>query len=219
MIREKVGRWIIKNPGWRLLSVVLAVIIWMNVATDPEMSTFISLPIQFKDPPNWIEVTSRTAETVQVEARGSAGQLRDLANSRPAVTLDFSEVREPGERTFTVERAAISLPRGVEIVHTTPAQLLFRFERSEHRRVPVKIRFKGEPANGLHVQSMRLQPETLEIVGPEARVRAIQEALSNPVDLAALNPAKPVVTAELYLTDARVRFVSQPRVTVTMVLK
>lgn len=219
MMREKIGRWIIKNPGWRLLSLVLAVIIWMNVATEPEMSTFISLPIQFKDPPNGIEVSTRTAESVQVEARGSSGQLRDLASSRPAVTLDFSDVRDPGEHTFTIGRSAINLPRGVEILHTTPAQLRFHFERSAHKRVPVIVRFTGAPPNGLHVQSVRLQPETQEIVGPEASVRAVKEAVSDPVDLAAVNLTKPVVTAALYLSDAQVRFVSQPRVTVTMVLK
>jgi len=74
MMREKIGRWIIKNPGWRLLSLVLAVIIWMNVATEPEMSTFISLPVQFKDPPNGIEVSTRTVESVQVEANGRIGR-------------------------------------------------------------------------------------------------------------------------------------------------
>jgi len=219
MIRERVSRWIIKNPGWRILSVALAVVIWMNVATEPEMSTLVSVRVQFKDPPDSIEVTTRAAEVVQVEIRGSSGQLRDLANSRPAITLDFSKVREPGDRTFTITRAETNLPRGVEFLRASPAQIRFHFERSEHRRVPVTVLFQGKLPNGLHLQSFSVQPSSQEIAGPEGPVRRVKEALTDNIDLALVNPRKPVAKADLYLQEPQVRFISEPRVIITMVLK
>ncbi len=219
MTRERFTRWVLKNSGWRLLSLALAVIIWMNVATEPEMSTLISVPVQFKDPADGIEVTTRAAETVQLETRASSGQLRDLANSRPAVTLDFSRVREPGDRTFTITRAETNLPRTVELLRASPAQIRFHFERSERRRVPVTVHFHGKLPNGLQLASFRVDPATQEIAGPESHVRNVQEAITDTLELSAVNPAKPIARADLYLLDNQVRFVSQPRVTVTMVLK
>ncbi len=219
MTRERLWRWVRKNPGWRLLALTLSVIIWMNVATEPEMSTLISAPVQFKDPPGNIEVTSHAAEIVQLETRGSSGQLRDLANSRVAITLDFSQVRDPGVRTFTITRAETNLPRGVEFLRASPAQLRFHFERSERRRVPVTVRFQGKLRDGLSLKSFTVQPPTEEIAGPEAPVRAVREALTDTIDLSLVSPAKPVAKADLYLEDRQVRFVSEPRVTVTMVLK
>ncbi len=219
MKRDRVRRWIVKNPGWRILSLTLAIVIWMNVATEPEMSALISAPVQFRDPPDGIEVTTRAAESVQVEARGSSGQLRDLANSRPAITLDFSRVHEPGDRTFTITRAETNLPRAVEFLRASPAQIRFHFERSEHRHVPVTVLFHGKPPKGLSLQSFSVQPSTEEIAGPEAEVRKVKEAFTNNIDLAAVNVLKPVAKVDLYLQDTQVRFISEPRVTVTMVLK
>jgi len=211
--------WIVKNPGWRLLSILLAAFIWMNVATEPEMSMLISVPVQFKDPPSNLEVTTRASETVQLETRGSSGQLRDLANSRPVITLDFSNVRVPGDRTFSITRTETNLPRSVELVRATPAQIRFRFERSERRTVPVTVRFEGAPPNGLRLESFRVEPATQQIAGPESHTRRIKEALTDVVDLAAVDPSKPVASTAVYLPDAQVRFVSAPTVTVTMVLK
>ena len=129
MTAEAIGRWIVKNPGWRLLSLVLAVVIWMNVATEPEMSTFVSAPVQFKDPPDTLQIVGRPGENVQLETRGSSGQLRDLANSHPVITLDFSDVHQPGERVFKIMRNEVNLPRGVELIRAIPPEIHFRFER------------------------------------------------------------------------------------------
>lgn len=123
------ARWIVKNPGWRLLSLVLAFVIWMNVATEPEMSTFVSAPLQFKDPPETLQVAGRPGENVQLETRGSSGQLRDLANSHPVITFDFSSVHEPGDRIFPITRNEVNLPRGVELIRAIPSEVHFHFER------------------------------------------------------------------------------------------
>lgn len=134
MTASNIGQWVVKNPGWRLLSLGLAVIIWMNVATEPEMSTFVGAPVQFRDPDGDIDVAFRDVEMVQLETRGSSGKLRELANSHPVVTLDFSGVHEPGERTFTISPDQVKLPRGVELIRTTPSEVHFRFVRRTSKR-------------------------------------------------------------------------------------
>jgi len=219
MKRAIFAKWLFSNPGWKLLSLALAVVIWINVATEPEMSSLISVPVQYKEPPGNLEVSSRLAETVQLEMRGSSGQLRELARSRTAVILDFSKVREAGDRTFSITREETNLPRGIELLRATPAQVRFHFERSERREVPVVVNFTGTLPNGLQLESHQTDPANEEIVGPESHVRRISAATTDVVDLRTVNPAKPSVTTEVYLSDPQVRFVKQPRVTVKMVLK
>lgn len=126
--------WVKKNLGWRLLSVAIAVLIWMSVASEPEMATLISVPVQYKQPGDDLEVSSRLVETVQLETQGPSGRLRQLAAARPAVILDFSRVKEPGERTFNITQDQINLPRGVELLRATPAQLRFLFEKGRDGR-------------------------------------------------------------------------------------
>lgn len=212
-------RWLMKNLGWRLLSLAIAIAIWMSVASEPEMATLISVPVQYKEPGNQLEVSSRLVETVQLETRGLAGRLRDLANARTAVILDFSKVTEPGERTFNITRAQTNLPRGVELLRATPAQLRFQFEKRETRTVPVRLRFSGTLPDGLELVSYEAIPATREITGPASKVRRVDDVLTDPIDLSAVRVKNPTAVTTAYISEPQVRFLGAPQVTVRMVLK
>lgn len=204
-------RWLKKNFGWRLLSISIAVALWMSVASEPEVATSISVPVQYQEPGGDLEVSSHLVESVQLETYGLSGRLRDLAASRTVVALDFRKVTEPGERTFAITRAQTNLPRGVDLLRATPAQLHFQFERRERRWVPVLVRL----SNGSNAK-VEAVPPTKEIVGPASKVRRVAFVSTDPVDLPTAN--RPAQTLA-YIAEPQVRFVADPRVTVKMILK
>ena len=117
-----------ENIGWKLLSLAAALVLWFFVASEPELATLHSVPVEYKGVPDDLEISSNFVESVFLEMRGPAGRLRDLSDTRPAVVLDFSTVHEPGERTFTIDQSHAILPRGVEVVRAIPSQVR-RFER------------------------------------------------------------------------------------------
>ncbi len=209
--------WLEKNLGWRLLALGIGLAIWLSVASEPEMATLISVPVQYKPPPG-LEISSRLTSTVQLETQGPSGRLRDLASSRTAVILDFSNVTKPGERTFNITRADTNLPRGVELLRATPAQLRFYFEPRETRTVPVVVRFSGALKSGA-MDNFIASPSQKVIVGPASKVRRVQSVTTDPVDLAAMVPGHAQATTTAYITEPEVRFVTAPQVTVKIVLK
>ncbi|MGA2592327.1 MAG: hypothetical protein ABSH32_20640 [Bryobacteraceae bacterium] len=46
-----------QNVGWKLLSLAAAVLLWIAVASEPELSTFISLPVEYKNLPTDLEIS------------------------------------------------------------------------------------------------------------------------------------------------------------------
>lgn len=209
-------RWLKKNLGWRLLSIAIAVALWLSVASEPEMATLISVPVQYKEPGNDMEMISRLVGTVQLETHGLSGRLRDISGSHTAVVLDFSKVTEPGEQTFNITRAQTNLPRGVELLRATPAQLHFQFERRERRSVPVVVRWSGELPGGAKMEAV---PAVKEIVGPSSKVRRVDSVSTDPVNVSVLQAANATAETTAFITEPQVRFVSDPRVSVKMVLK
>src|SRR5580704_14917857 len=112
-----VRRLIFEHIGWKLLSLAAAVGIWAMVATEPELSTFASTQVEYKNLPDGIEIDSNPLATVMLELRGPSGALRDIgeASLRPQVILDMSTATA-GQRTFTIEDGSVKLPRGVRLV-------------------------------------------------------------------------------------------------------
>ncbi len=208
-------QFLTKNLGWKLLSLIAAFLIWVNIASEPELTTILSAPVEYKNYPKDLEISSDIVETVDVETHGPAGLLRDLGTSHLAAIVDFSSVRLPGERTFTLTSAELNLPRGIQLIRIIPAQLRFRFEHRMTRDIPVRVPFSGKLPTGLGLASFSVVPQTLTIAGPQSRVEAVDKAASDPFDLTQVN-GNTKQKLSVYVGEPQVRVLGVPQVTVSI---
>jgi YbbR domain-containing protein len=206
-------RWAFRNSGWKLLSLSLAMLVWVAIYREPEMTSVLPAPVQFKNIPKGLEISSDIVESVDLETHGPAGLLRNLSEKRVSVVLDFSSVQEAGERTFTIDVTNTNLPRGVDMVRAIPSQLRFTFEPLIIRNVPVDPQVSGVLPAGLHIVKLVSTPLELAVTGPESKVRRLPNVRTDPVDLTGITEDKNVrVTA--YLPNAQLRFNESSEVTV-----
>jgi YbbR domain-containing protein len=206
-----------RNWLWKLLSLAMAFLVWLTVASEPELATIVSVPVVYRNYPANLDISSDIASTIRVEARGPARQLRSLSDLRIAASIDFASVQAPGERTFTLTASNLNLPRGIDLMRTVPAQLRFRFENRMSRMMPVEIAFSGRLAAGLSIETT-VEPTELEIQGPESHVRDARDLASDPLDLTRVT-GNTVQTLAVYAPDPELRFTGRPQVKVKIQVK
>jgi YbbR-like protein len=210
---------VVENTGWKALSLLIAVILWALVASEPELAGFATAPVEYKNLPDDLEISSEPVGTVALELTGPSGELRGLNDGglRPSVILDMSGVR-PGERSFAINSGNVKLARGVQLVRAIPSEVRFQFEQRSVKTVPVRPRFTGDGANGYVVAHWSVDPQNLSIVGPSGHVARIHEVLTDPVDVSNV-----VGTSEFrvngYVDDPFVRIQISPRVAVSVTMK
>lgn len=206
--------WLTHNIGWKLLSLAAAVLLWITVASEPELSTFISVRVEYKNLPPEVEIDSDVLETVLLEVRGPSGALSSLPEDRRryAVILELNNV-EPGQHTFTIDRGAVRVPQGIQLVRAIPAQIRLNFEASATRSVPVEIRFAEGLPPDLRVVEATAEPSVLAITGPASRVAQAAAVQTDPLKLKP-EAGTSEYRLEAYVGDARVRFQDGTQVTV-----
>jgi YbbR domain-containing protein len=121
--------------------------------------------------------------TVDVRLRGSSGLLSRLEGTDVVAVIDLSTAR-PGSRLFHIRADEVRAPYGVEVAQVVPGTLAIELEKSASRVVPVVPPLEGDPAPGFVVGRITSDPATVEIRGPESRVRRLAEAITEPVDVA-----------------------------------
>lgn len=206
-------RFLTQNLWWKLFALVAAFGVWLNVASEPELATIVSVPVEYNNYPRNLEISSNIVESIDVEARGPSDQLRSLRDVHLAAVIDFASVKDPGQRTFTVTPAELKLPRGIELVRTIPAQLRFRFERKMTRAVPVSLIFSGKLPPGLSVGNVDVEPPELTIAGPESHVLDSKKLQADPFDLSGVTGDTERKLA-VYSPEPEVRILNVPQVTV-----
>lgn len=171
---------------WKLLSVLLAFVLWVFIAREPELATSISAPILFRNIPNDLEISSAVVDRVHLELRGPAGRLTPGNLSQTAVVLDLSGV-QPGERTFTIDSHNVrQLPIGVLFYRSVPSQVSMHFERVISRDVPIEPVYSKALPHGYRMVRYWFSPSEVRVRGPEGRVLAIDHINTDPIDLTAL---------------------------------
>jgi hypothetical protein len=217
----KWGKWAVTvvthNLWWKLLSLAIAVVVWGIVSNEPELSTFATVGVEYKNLPDDLEISSDPVSTVKLELRGPSGELRGVGDGgvRPEVILDMTTV-QPGERTFPIGDGNVKLVRGVRLERAIPSEVRFRFERHAERTVKVTPRFTDR--SGYEIADFSVTPESLTIAGPASRVARMDTVLTDAVNI----PAQAGVfdyQVNAYVDDPYVRFPAPQHVTVTVTVR
>jgi YbbR domain-containing protein len=200
------------NFGLKALALCAACGLWFSIASEPQLATIVSVPVDYKNFPKDLVISSSIVDSVEVEARGPASRLREMQESHTAAVIDLASVRAPGERTFTLT-GSVQAPRGVTLGRVIPEQLRFRFEHQVTGKVPVDVVYSGQLPPGLTIAGVTVEPSELVVTGPESRVRDARKARTDPFDLSRVTKDTEQDLAT-YIGDPELRTASAPRVKV-----
>jgi YbbR domain-containing protein len=172
---------LLHNLGWKALSLLMAIGLWVVVAREPQLATSLAVPIEFKNMPADLDFNSAVPDRVRLEVRGQSGRLSRENLNDIAVILDLTDAHE-GDRTFTIRERNLNLPSGVVFDRTVPSQLTLHFEHLISRDVAVKPIYQNVQ-RGYRVTSVALTPDKVRIRGPEQRVSIMDSVVTDPIDL------------------------------------
>ncbi|MDP2996444.1 MAG: CdaR family protein [Bryobacterales bacterium] len=207
-----------RNLGWKFLSLALAILLWFAIVGEPELATSVSAPIEYKNLPPDLEMSSDVLDRVHLEVRGPSGKLRTSDLGNMSVVLDLESVHRPGERTFTIQQWNVNLPSGVILSRAVPAQVRMRFENRVSREVPIRVRYSAQVPAGYRIASQQVEPSTVRVIGPESRVNRIEAVQTDPIDLSNV-VGESRFEVHTYVADPQVRLASSPVVGVKVVLE
>lgn len=205
-----------RNLGLKFLSTLVAILLWLIVAGERVVERVMRAPVEFQNLPAGLELVGNPPDTVEVRLRGSSGALSRMAGGDMSAVIDLATAR-PGRRLFHIAQNQVNVPYGIEIVQVGPSTLTMEFEMSGIRLVKVEPDIDGRPADGYEVTSVKSDPETVEVSGPETALKRLPAAITEPVSVTdQTRTVREVVTIGVPDSTLRLRTPQTAVVTVTI---
>jgi YbbR domain-containing protein len=209
--------WPFRHFGLKLLSLGLALSLWMVVSGEETVERGLRVPLELQQFPAGLELSGDPPSTIDVRVRGSSGALARVSPGDIVGVLDLRGAHV-GNRLFHMTPDQVRTPFGIDVVQINPGTIAMTFEHSKTGTVRIRPAIDGRPAPGYAVGAVVADPERVEVIGPESAVDRAGEALTEPVSVAgAKAPVTDTVTVGLIDPALRLKSTRSAKVTVSIV--
>ena len=216
-MRDFLHRHVLHNLGLKLISLGLAVGLWLAVARDPVAEVAVDVAIEFHNIPQNLEISSENIPKAQIRLRGPERVVHRLRPSDVYAEIELGSLN-PGERTFDLTAQQIHQPSELEVVQVVPSQFHITFDARLTRQVPVRPRVVGTFAPGYAIERVEVDPPAITISGPKKRVEAVESAITDPIDVSG-GISQVTVRGHPYVSDPLIQVASPDPVRITVFMQ
>jgi YbbR domain-containing protein len=209
--------FIMRNPILKIISLILAVILWFFVKSKSGGEMALVVPLEFFHTPEGLIVTQVNTDAVTVRISGALAQLEPAVLTKARARINLTRARS-GVNTFDVRAADFTFPPGLTITQISPSSIKVELDRIMDKVVPVKAMVRGRPAPGCRLTAIIVDPPSITLRGQSNQVGSIKEVLTEEIDISG---ARETVTCEvpLQLAGLRLQEGARDRVKVTVMVR
>lgn len=178
MIQTLMNNWHLK-----LMSLMFAIVLWLFIVGEQKLERGFSVPLELKNVPEGMMVTSEVPSHIDVRIIGPRTLLVNQDPEQLSIRIDLKGLPE-GVTTFRRLEDRISLPGGMRVSRLTPSFIDIRLEEVIVRSLKPRVVFEGEPASGFERGGIQVDPPEVSIEGARTEVSAIKEISTEPIALA-----------------------------------
>ncbi len=179
---RKMMKHLVNNPGLKILSVLLSVVLWMVVVkmADPDFTKTFSVPVEILNK-EVIRTMGKVPDIVGdtdiavFYISGPRSYVEDMDSDDFSVTADLSQVdlSQDGEtKLVPIEITAKKNEKHIDIIRKTVNMQITLEDLSEQKFV-ISPETTGTPAEGCAIGDVEVIPNLLQVSGPESVVSRI----------------------------------------------
>ncbi|MBI3003037.1 MAG: YbbR-like domain-containing protein [candidate division NC10 bacterium] len=171
------------NFTLKLLSLGLAVVLWVVVLGEQKAEVVLNVPLDVGQIPRNLMVINDPVEFVALKVRGPRSLVLALAPNEVTLGGNFARAVKEGDNYLNLSPEQFQVPRGVEVLSVSPGRVRLVLEPVDERRLEVIPKFRGDLAKGFSLGEIRVNPKEVRVVGPQGELKRLSHAFTRPIDI------------------------------------
>jgi len=161
-----------KNLIPKLVSIILAVILWGYLTSSESGDVKFKLPLTYKNLDQALAVSRLSNKYIMVRITGRKDDLKNVNSKNLKVYIDLSSARIGEFNSFRIKVEKTDLPEGLD-VSVNPEEVKLFVEKKVFRNIMIKPRYSGDPDKGFILGKIKVKPEYVRIAGSASLIANI----------------------------------------------
>jgi YbbR domain-containing protein len=176
-----------RNWGLKLLSFVLAVVLWLTVVPEEKIygERTLSVPLETRNIPASMELVEKSISTVDITVRATNRLLGQLTAADIEAVLDLKKA-SVAQEDYALDPAVIIVPPNAKAVRVFPSKVHIKLEKANEVEMDVLPSITGKVPDGFVIQAVETVPAKAKLRGPESKFRPKDKLRTSTVDVTGL---------------------------------
>ncbi|MBA7582645.1 hypothetical protein ES695_07675 [Candidatus Atribacteria bacterium 1244-E10-H5-B2] len=173
---KELKNWFLKNIDIKLLSLFLAIIIWLYIAggENPMVENFIDISLTQTNLGEDL-VIKEFPTNVSVGIRGPKNIINNISSHQINGIVNFSEISKEGLYKLKVE---VAPPKKTQITRIIPSEIKVEVEKILTKEVEVEYSLIGVPGKGYSLtDEPHFNPSKVKIIGAQSVLENIKQII------------------------------------------
>ncbi len=173
---KELKNWFLKNIDIKLLSLFLAIILWLYIAggENPMVENFIDVSITQTNLSEDL-VIKEFPTNVSVGIRGPKNIINNISSHQINGIVNFSEISKEGLYKLKVE---VTPPKNTQITRIIPSEIKVEVEKVLTKEVEVEYSLIGVPEKGYSLtEEPQFNPSKVKIIGAQSVLENVEQII------------------------------------------
>jgi YbbR domain-containing protein len=209
-------RWLGTNLTSLILSLLLAMVIWISAVTsgNPNVEAELSIPFEVRQQSSDIAIVDIVPQTVDLKVLAPESIIQGLEENNPLVAyINLTDITA-GTYRFTVMIQIPDQLKPIRILEQNPEKLELKVSNLVSKLLPVSIQVEGEPAIGYQTSGLSWDGSSTTVTGLDSKVQEVATvvgildiedatgSISRSISLEARNTAGEIVDGVMFQPES-----------------
>jgi YbbR domain-containing protein len=158
---EFIKRYILSNARLKILSLVLAFMLWFATTYLGESHVSMTIPVQLVNLNRTCITRTLDTKEVLVTLNGPLWLLKNLKPGEVNLVIDLSKARE-GRQIVTVRKSDIVVPKGIKVEEVRPDYVVLEVDRTVEKYLRIIVKLDENVAGKYRIVSWSPQQALVE---------------------------------------------------------
>ena len=201
------------NWQLKLISLAASIFLWSVVVGPRTSEVGISVPIQYSNLPQGMEITGKWMDRIDVRVRGSEASVANLKSGSVRALVDLTQVVR-GINFFRISSRNLLVPPGIAITHIRPSDLTLNITAASVKKVKVSPSVIGPIPMNMRVL---VSPAEVQIRGIKTELQRVTAVMTDPIKISELvQKGKTTVAVSVLPQGVKIEGIDPLEVTVSL---